>query len=87
MHYNKLSYKRNFDYRVKPARSKVSIFSGVFAKKYYHPTDEPRHKLETIATGSYQVTDVDDETCVILRDVNVTKSIKLDRVVLEPRLE
>lgn len=73
IHSTQLRYKRKFDERVRLPRLKVILGYKVFLKYYYHPTDYPRQKLEPIATGPYQVTEVDYKACVILIEYNVTE--------------
>lgn len=86
MYSTKLRYKLNFDERVIIPQLKVSLGSKVFAKKDDNTRSKRIQKLEPIATGTYKGIEVDDKTCVILRDDNVTESINLDRVVLAPQI-
>lgn len=80
------SYKREFYQRVAIPRNRVTIGSPVFVRKYYHRSDEPGHKLEPLSTGPHTVTEVNEKTCVILRNVNISERISLDRIVLAPEV-
>lgn len=62
------------------------ILSIIYIKKYYYLTDDPRHKLTPISTGPHEVAEVNDKTCIILKEENVTERIMLDRLVLAPQL-
>lgn len=77
-------YKKNVDIRVKVLKITVNRGSQVFIRNYYRPTNDPNHKLAPIATRPYIVTGSDANTCVILRDNNVTDPISFYCVVLAP---
>lgn len=64
-------YKHDFDELVRIHRENVKTGSQVFIRKYYNPTDDPKHKLTPILTGTYQVTGFDDKKCVISLDKNI----------------
>lgn len=75
-------HEGEFDQKVRTPRNRVSIGSRVFVRKDYHPTDEPRHKFASLATGPHPVTELNGKTCIILRDNKITELITLDFVVL-----
>lgn len=49
-------YNRDLDQRVGLPQNKVRIVSRVITRKYFHATEDRRHKLAPIATGPYRVT-------------------------------
>lgn len=51
-------YKWKFSTQVKEPKGKVNMDYRVFLRKEYHFKSDPNHKLTPIATGPYDVTDV-----------------------------
>ena len=79
-----LSYKRNFDSRVRRPLPSIRVDEYVFLRKeYYNPEKERRHKLSPIADGPYRVVEVASDTVVLDID-NQRERISRDRVSLAP---
>lgn len=81
----KTLYNNNFDIRFKVPKQTMKIGFQEFIRKDKHPTNYSNHKFSLIATGPYNVTEVDVKTCVIFRENNVTERISLNRLVLAPQ--
>lgn len=79
---SQLRYERDVEELVRIPRRKLNPGSRVFLRKYFSPTDEPKHNLAPISTEPYVVTEVYDNMCIILRDNNVAEIVTLDRVFL-----
>lgn len=79
-------YKRDLEQMVRTPLKRVIIGSRVFVRKDYYPADETRHKLEPLLTVPNTVTEVNENTCFILRENKITELITLDRVLLEPKV-
>lgn len=80
-----LRYKADFEDLFRIPIDNVKTGSQVFIHNDYSPTDDPKHYLAPISTEPYEVTEVDENTCVIVSDNNITERVTLDRVVLAPQ--
>lgn len=69
---SQLLYKRDVYELVQISRPIVNLFSQVFMGNDDNLTYEPNRKQEPISKGFYDFTEVNYNTCFILRDNNVT---------------
>lgn len=78
-------YRKNFDERVRNARTLVIILSSVLLRKDHITGDDPRHKKASMTTGALVVGEVDEKTCVTTKPVHTRERVALDRAVLPPQ--
>ena len=77
-------YKQNFDKKVKSLGKPITTESVVFVRKDAPGPAGDRHKLSAIVDGPFRVSEVDDKTCVIIRNNAEVERISLDRVTPAP---
>ena len=80
-----LRYKSDFHKKIRIPMPNNPPGSYVFIRKeYFNPKKDKKHKLATIATGPYEVIEVNQDTVVIKDDDLQHERISRDRVVMAP---
>ena len=80
-----MRYKSDFDKKIRMPIPNIQPGSYVFIRKeYFNPKKDGKHKLAAIATGPYEVIEVNQDAVVIKDKDRQHERISRDRVVMAP---